>query len=41
MSNVIGEFNMNCLKYYENAKRKHVFDNIFEKGATPIINCPT
>ena len=30
---------MNCLKYHGNAKTKH--DNIFEKGAIPIINRPT
>ena len=32
---------MNCLKYHENTKTKHFYDNIFEKGAIPIINCPT
>ena len=31
---------MNCLKYRENAKTKHFCDNIFEKGAIPIINRP-
>ena len=31
---------MNCLKYYENAKTKHFCNNIFEKGAIPIINRP-
>ena len=36
-----GDFNMNCLKYYENAQTKYFYDNIFEKGAIPIINRPT
>ena len=38
---MIGDFNMNCLKYHENAKTKYFYDNIFEKGAIPIINQPT
>ena len=32
---------LNCLKYHENAKTKYFYDNIFEKGAIPIINRPT
>ena len=32
---------MNCLKYRVNPKTKHFYDNIFEKGAIPIINRPT
>ena len=32
---------MNCLKYHENAKTKHFYNNIFEQGAIPIINLPT
>ena len=36
-----GDFNMNCLKYHENAQTKYFYDNIFEKGAIPIINRPT
>ena len=31
---------MDCLKYHENAKTKHFYNNIFEKGAISIINCP-
>ena len=31
---------MNCLKYHENSKTKHLYENIFEKGAIPNINCP-
>ena len=31
---------MNYLKYRKNAKTKHFYDNIFEEGAIPIINCP-
>ena len=41
ISYTAGDFNMNCLKYHENAKTKHLHDNIFEKGAIPIINRPT
>ena len=41
MSYITGDFNMNCLKYHENAKTKHFYDNIFEKGAISIINRPT
>ena len=41
ISYLIGDFNMNCLKYHENAKTKYFYDNIFEKGAIPIINRPT
>ena len=41
ISYMIGHFNMNCLKYQENAKTKYFYDNIFEKGAIPIINWPT
>ena len=37
----IGDFNMNCLKYHENAKTKPFYYNIFEKGVIPIINRPT
>ena len=40
-SYIIGDFNMNCLKYHENSKTKHFYENIFEKGAVPIINCST
>ena len=40
MSYMIQDFNMNCLKYHENATTKHFYDKIFEKGAIPIINCP-
>ena len=32
---------MNCFKYHEDAKTKHFYDNIFEKGTIPIINCAT
>ena len=41
ISYMIGDFNMNCLKYHENAKTKYFYDNIFEKVAIPIINRPT
>ena len=40
ISFIIGDFNMNCLKYHENSKTKHLYENIFEKGAIPNINCP-
>ena len=33
ISYMIGDFNMNYLKYHENAKKKtNFYDNIFEKG---------
>ena len=41
MSYITGDFNTTCLKYHENAKTKHFYDNIFEKGVIPIINRPT
>ena len=41
ISYMIGDFNMNCLKYHENAKTKYFYDNIFQKGTIPMINRPT
>ena len=41
ISYMIGDFNMNRLKYHENAETKYLYDNIFENGAIPIINRPT
>ena len=41
ISYIIGDFNMNCLKYHKNTKTRQFYNNIFEKGAIPIINCPT
>ena len=38
---IIGDFNMNCLKYHKKAKTKNLYDNIFEKSTIPIINRPT
>ena len=38
---IVGDFNMNCLKYHQIAKTKHFYDNIFEKGAIAIISRPT
>ena len=32
---------MNCLTHHDNAKTKHTFDKIFEKGAIYIINRPS
>ena len=32
---------MSCLKRYKNTKTKHFYDNIFQIGAIPIINCPS
>ena len=40
-SYVLGNFNMSCLKRYKNTKTKHFYDNIFQIGAIPIINCPS
>ena len=36
---VLGNFNMSCLKRYKNTKTKHFYDNVFQIGAIPIINC--
>ena len=41
ISYIIGDFNMNCLNYHENAKTKYFYDKIFEKGTIPILNRPT
>ena len=41
ISYIIGNFNMNFLKYHEKAKTKHFYSNTFEKGAIPIMNRPT
>ena len=41
ISYMIGDFNMNCLKYHENAKTKYFYNTTFEKGTIPIINRPT
>ena len=41
ISYMLLDFNMICLSYHDNAKTKHFYDIIFEKGAIPIINCPT
>ena len=30
---------MSCLKRYKNTKTKHFYDNVFQIGAIPIINC--
>ena len=38
---MIGDFNMNCLKYHENAKTKYFYDNNSEKGVISIMNRPT
>ena len=38
ISYVIGDFNMNCLKYHKNAKTKRFHNNIFEKGAISVTN---
>ena len=40
ISYIIVDFNMNYLKYHENAKTKYFYDNIYEKGVLPIINRP-
>ena len=38
ITHIIADFNVNCLKYRENAKTNHFYDKIFEKGATHVIN---
>ena len=41
ISYMIADFNMNCLKYHENAKAKYFYDDIFEKAVILIINRST
>ena len=41
ISNMLIDFNMTCLSYHDNAETKHFYGTIFEKGAIPIMNCPT
>ena len=31
-SYIIGSFNMNCLKYHENCKTKHIYDNFLKSS---------
>ena len=38
---IIGDFNLNCLAYFENNKVKKFYNSMFEKRAIPIINRPT
>ena len=38
---VTGDFNLNCLEFHQSSEIRHFFNNMFEKGAIPLINRPT
>ena len=38
---VIGDFNLNALKYEESSLIKEFYDNLFQYGIVPLINKPT
>ena len=35
---VTGDFNLNCLEFYQSSEIRLFFNNEFEKGAIPLIN---
>ena len=38
---IVGDFNLDCLKFDVNEKIRSFYDHVFEKDAIPIINRPT
>ena len=38
---VTGDFNLNCLEFYESSEIRQFFNNMFKKGGIPLINRPT
>ena len=38
---VTGDFNLNCLEFHRSSQIRQFFNNMFEKGAIPLINRPT
>ena len=38
---VTGDFNLNCLEFHQNSETGQFFNNMFQKGAIPLINRPT
>ena len=38
---VTGDFNLNCLEFHQSSEIRQFFNNMFEKGAIPLINRPT
>ena len=38
---VTGDFNLNCLEFHQSPEIKQFFNNMFKKGAIPLINRPT
>ena len=38
---VTGDFNLNCLEFYQSSEIRQYFNNMLEKGAIPLINRPT
>ena len=35
------DFNLNCLEFHQSSEIRQFFNNMFEKGAIPLINRPT
>ena len=38
---VTGDFNLNCLEFHQSSEIRQFFNNMFKKGAIPLINRPT
>ena len=38
---VTGDFNLNCLEFHQSSEIRQFLNNMFEKGAIPLINRPT
>ena len=38
---VTGDFNLNCLEFNQSSEIRQFSNNMFEKGAIPLINRPT
>ena len=38
---MVGDFNMDCLKYQEKLEIHNFYNNIFERGDIPVINKPS
>ena len=38
---VTGDFNLNCLEFHQSSEIRQFLNNMFEKGAIPLINTPT
>ena len=38
---ILGDFNVNCLNYYDDSTVRKFYDEIYKQGAIPLINRPT